>query len=347
MKVSKEDFQWAASQELITPEQAEALWETLSERSKSRSQFSMANAAYSFGAAIVICAMGWFMLLAEEAFGSGGVCLTASFYILCFFLAGTILWYKKNLKVLGGLLVTIAVCLAPLATYSLQRWLGIWPLGNPGNYQDYYIWVKGSRFLLELATILAGAVALKAIPFPFLSAPITFSLWYMSMDLTPLLFGQIAFTWEQQLLVGLWFGLACLVVAYWVDLHTKRGQEDYAFWLYLFGLLSFWIALSLMGGDSDLQRFLYCLINGGLIVLSALLKRRVFLLFGGMGVLGYLSNLAYQIFQDSVFSPFTLTVVGIAIIFLGLLSQCRRPKIERLIFRLLPQRLRQILLKDN
>jgi hypothetical protein len=40
---------------------------------------------------------------------------------------------------------------------------------------------------MEVGTILAGSIALKFIRFPFLTFPIAFSLWYMSMDLTPLL----------------------------------------------------------------------------------------------------------------------------------------------------------------
>jgi hypothetical protein len=52
MKVFKEDFDWAASRGLITPEQADALWEALSDRVSDRPQFNFANVAYYFGALI-------------------------------------------------------------------------------------------------------------------------------------------------------------------------------------------------------------------------------------------------------------------------------------------------------
>lgn len=346
MKLYKEDLQWAASQGLITPEQAEALWQALSDRGSQRPRFDLANVAYYFGALIVISAMGWFMTLAWESFGGKGIFLIASIYALCFVLAGRTLWFKQNLKVPGGLLFTIAVCMTPLAIYGLQRWTGIWPQGDPGAYQGYHIWVKGSWLLMELGTILAASVTLKFVKFPFLTAPIAFSLWYMSMDLTPLLFGQTEYSWEQRLLFSMWFGIACLVIAYLVDIRNRRSQGDYAFWLYLFGLLSFWFSLSSMGNSDEFHRFLYCLINLGLMLLSVLLKRRVFMVFGAMGVFGYLSYLAYNVFKDSLLFPFALTVLGIAIIYLGVLYQRNSKFFERFLDRLLPESFKQLLPRE-
>jgi hypothetical protein len=60
---------------------------------------------------------------------------------------------------------------------------------------------------MEVGTIIAALITLKFIRFPFLTFPIAFSLWYMSMDLTPLLFGKPEFTWQQRLWVSLFFGL--------------------------------------------------------------------------------------------------------------------------------------------
>ena len=85
----------------------------------------------------------------------------------------------------------MAVCMTPLAIYGLERSLGVWPQGDPGHYSGFHFWVKGSWFFMEVGTILAGLIAVKFIPFAFLSAPIAFTLWYMSMDLTPLLYGKM------------------------------------------------------------------------------------------------------------------------------------------------------------
>lgn len=346
MKIYKEDLQWAASQGLIPPEQVDALWDALSERNSDRPQFNFANVAFYFGALIVISAMTWFMVLAWESFGGGGIFLLASIYAFCFVIMGRRLWFDQNLKVPGGLSFTIAVCMTPLAIYGLQRWTGFWIQADPGTYRDYYHWIKGSWFFMEVGTIIAALVALKFVRFPFLTAPIAFSLYFISMDLTPLLFGKTDFNWKQQVLVSMWFGIACLIVAYLVDIRTRRRDGDFAFWLYLFGLIPFWFSLSFMGDSNEFQKFIYCLINLGLMVLSVLLRRKVFIVFGAMGVFGYLGYLASTVFNNAVLFPIVLTILGIFVIYLGILYQRNSQVIERFFEGLLPEQLRQILPRD-
>jgi hypothetical protein len=342
MKIDKQDLDWAASQGLITQPQADTLWQALSSHvTDERPQFNFANVAFYFGALIIISAMTWLMSLAWESFGGGGIFLLAIAYGFCFTLAGSSLYFRQNLKVPGGLLFAVAVCMTPLAIYGLQRWTGFWVQGDPGTYRDYYVWVKGSWFLMELGTIIVGLIALLFVRFPFLTAPIAFSLYFMSMDLTPLIFGKNDFTWNQRLLVSMWFGIACIVVAYLVDIRIRRRNGDFAFWLHLFGLMAFWFGITLMGNSNEFQKFIYCLINLGLMLLSVVLRRKVFIVFGAMGVFGYLSHLAYSVFKDSLLFPFALTVLGLSIIYLGVLYQRQSRNIERLFEGLLPQNVRQ------
>jgi tetratricopeptide (TPR) repeat protein len=174
----------------------------------------------------------------------------------------------------------------------------------------------------------------------FLTAPIAFTLWYMSMDLTPLLFGRPEFTWNERLWVSVCFGLLMLLASFLVDCRTK---EDYSFWGYLFGMLAFWFGLSLMENGSELSKFLYCLVNLGLMLVSVLLHRRVFIVFGSLGVFGYLGYLSYRVFQDSLLFPVALSLIGVLVIFLGVKYQRNRAAIERVILAKVPLCLKQIL----
>jgi hypothetical protein len=342
-EINKKDLNWAALEGLISPEQVDLLWQGLLKHTGDRPKFDAAHVAYYFGAAIIIGAMTAFMGLAWEAYGGGGIFAISLLYIILFVLTGYNLWYTQNRKVPGGLLVTIAVCIVPLAIYGLQRMIGMWPQGDPGTYRDFHIWVKGSWAFMEVGTIAAGVLALQFFRFPFLIAPISFMLWYMSMDLTPLLFGKIDYTWEERVLVSFWFGLAMLLVAYWIDLRSRRRNGDFAFWLYLFGLIAFWGSLPLMRENTELSRFFYCVINVGLIVLSVLLQRKQFALFGGLGVFGYLSDLSWRVFQNTLAFPFALTVLGLVIIYLGLLFQRHSKAIEQIAIAKLPAFLLRLL----
>ncbi len=140
MKISKEDLTRAATEGVITAEQADRLWEKL-ERSPSatKSKFDVANVAYYFGALVVMSAMGWLMNLGWERFGGTGVFLLAACYAALFMLAGKTLWYKENLTIPGGLLFTLAVWMTPLAIYGLERMTGVWPQGAPDSFQSYHI----------------------------------------------------------------------------------------------------------------------------------------------------------------------------------------------------------------
>ena len=339
MHISKEDLDWAASEKLISADQANLLWTRLEARYSNRSNFGVANVAYYLGALVVMSAMGWFMTLGWQKFGGGGIFLIATGYAIAFLLAGYYLWFSQNLKIPGGLLFTLAVWMVPLAIYGLEQLTGIWPQSDPGTFRDYHIWIKGSWVLMEVGTILAGLIALKFIRFPFLTFPIAFSLWYMSMDLTPLLLRRNEFTWNERLWVSLIFGAFILLVSYVVD---RRTREDYAFWGYLFGLMAFWGGLSLMQSNSELNKFLYCLINVGLMLAAIFLDRRAFLVFGGLGVFVYLGHLSYEVFKDSMMFPFALSVLGLLIIFLGIKYQRNREAIEAAILNSLPDSLKNL-----
>jgi hypothetical protein len=58
--------------------------------------------------------------------------------------------------------------------------------------------------------------------------------------------------------------------------------------------------------------------NVGFLVLSVLLARRVFAVFGTIGITIYLGDLAAKVFADSLLFPFALSLIGVGIIALGL-----------------------------
>jgi hypothetical protein len=99
--------------------------------------------------------------------------------------------------------------MAPLAVYGIQESYGLWgQFGRPGTVHDFYVWIKGSWVFMEVAAIVAAVIALRFYPFPFIVMIIAFALWFMSMDLTPWIFGRSEFTWEERRAVSMWSGSA-------------------------------------------------------------------------------------------------------------------------------------------
>jgi hypothetical protein len=332
MKILRQDLDQAAQTAGLTPAQSASLWAALEARTVGTPSLGVASVAYYFGALIVIGAMGFFMTLGFEAFGGFGIFAIASAYAVAFVFAGRWLRQEKKLRVPGGLLITMAVCMTPLAVYGLERGLGLWSDGAPASYRDYHVYVKASWIVMELATLATGMLALRWVRFPFLTAPIAFTLWYMSMDLAPLLVGDDV-DWVARRWVSVGFGLLVLGVAFIVD---RKVREDLAFWLYLFGLMAFWGGLSTMDSGNPVAKLVYCAINVGLMGLGVLLSRRAFLVFGALGVFGYLGYLSYRVFEDSMLFPFVLSAFGIAVIVAGVQFQKHQAAIEAWLRGLVP-----------
>jgi len=163
------------------------------------------------------------------------------------------------------------------------------------------------------------------------------------MDLVPFFLGGArTYDWELYKIVSLYFGLAMTLLAFWVDLRS-RASRDYAFWLYLFGVLTFWGGLSLMNSNSELSKLAYCGINVLMILIGAILGRRVFAVFGGLGVACYLGHLSQQVFKDSLLFPFALSLIGLAIIWLGVLWQRREAQLSAGLRAFLPAAFRELL----
>ncbi len=237
MKISREDLRWAADHGHLAPGQDATLWSALEARTAVRPRFDAAHVAYYAGALLVLGSMGWFVTLAWESLPGAALTLIAVVYAAVFLFSGRWVWDSLGLRVPGGLLLTMAVGMAPLATHGLLKEFNLWPGESPGAYPGFHLQIHGSWLALELATMLAGAVALKLRRFPFLPAPIAVAAWYFSMDIASLLLGDGRDYWDGRDWMSAWFGLATLVFAYYLDLRSRH--EDFAFWLYLFGLLAF------------------------------------------------------------------------------------------------------------
>ncbi len=325
---------------LISEHQAERLWKFLSERGKDTPGFHFTHVLYYLGGLIAIGAMSLFMTLGWERFGGWGLFFIALAY------AGAGLWLteiflnRSRLPIPAGITASFVVVLTPLAVYGLQAALGWWAEGRV--FREYHTHVDWRWVFMEFATLASGAVMLWRYRLPFLVMPIAVTLWYMSMDLTPFLFGEADSMWELRKLVSLWFGLLIVLLAFWVDIRT-RHDKDYAFWLYLFGVVAFWGGLSMMQSDSELGKFIYLCINLMMIAVGAMLSRRVFAVFGGLGAAGYVGHLAYDVFKDSMMFPFLLTIIGLGVIYLGILWQRHEKEISSSLRGLLPLPVRELI----
>lgn len=326
MKINKTDLDWAVTQNILSAQQADQLWSGLRTRTDTQAKFSLTHVLYYLGAFIIIGAMSWFITEAWDQLHSSILLMVSGTYLLGFLLVGNLMWFKSQHRHPAGLFITISVCLVPLFIYSLQRVLQIWPHQDPGDYHSFFSWINGGWFAMEVATLLAGLLALRLYKFPFMSAPVALVLWFMSMDLTPILFQGDGSIYEHRKWMSLLFGLCMIAGCYGID---RRTKDDFTFWGYLFGCIAFWGGLTLLEGEHELSRFIHFAINVALIVLSLFLDRKVFLVFGVFGVVIYLYHLSSHLFEDSLLFSVALSAQGVLLVYLGILYSKHHDKIER------------------
>lgn len=333
MQIKKSELEVIAKKVGISKHQIDALWSGLRMQSACKhSRFSLSSVIYYLGAMIVLLALSWFLGVSWTLFKVEVVFSIILVYMLGFIALGRFFWHRKKLKIPGGLFITLAVCLIPLSVYIFQAWMGLWLTDEREQYRHFFSVVQYGWLPMEIATIAGACIALKFFRFPFLTMPIFLSLWFMSMDITPWIFPNENSLFAGRVWVSIGFGVLLLIVAYVVDLKVR---EDFAFWGYLFGLATLCSGLSLLEYGSELTRFFSYLVYFGLLLVSVLFQRTVFLVFGAIGIFGYISHLFYRYFWDSVWFPLVLSLTGILVILIGLVCHKKSRRIHSFILSLL------------
>lgn len=356
--VSRADLEQAAARGLLPAETVPALWAHLvaarpaaarpPDAAAQTPRFGFTHLLYYFGGLLAIGAATLFLTEGFQRLGPW-----ALFAIAVAYAAGCV-WAARRLDMRGlaipaGILATLAVCLVPLATWALQHAFGLWPEGGAGEaarYQQYHTLIDWRWLTLEIVTLAAAAVALWSLRHPFLMMPVAITLWYMSMDLARLVVapGSDEAAWAFYRDFSMWFGLAMALLGLWVDARSRApggSGRDHAFWLYLLGMLTFWGALTARRSDSELDKLLYAALNLGFVFLGALLQRRIFTILGGLGVAAYLAHLSHRVFEDSLLFPLALTLIGLAIVALGVWWQRHEARLQAQLRRRLPAALQR------
>jgi hypothetical protein len=297
-------------------------------------RFDLIHVLWYLGALIIIGAMG---LFTNDAFNRmGGWALTSCglAYAIVAGVVGHYLWTRKSLRIPGGLLIAVAVSMVPMIIYGIQDALDLWRFakGDPGEYQNFFPYIHGSWVYMEVATVVVAGLAALFYRFPFILLIAAVALWFFSMDVAvwllrnPLGSNGYDLDFNTRRLASVIVGLIVILASWAMDL-KRRGGSDMAFWLHIAGAAAFWGGLTLSDGGTELQKFIYLLISIGLLGFSLFLNRKVYAVFGGMGVATYLGQLAFKTFKDMILFSFALSAIGLLIIFLGLMLHRNRGRL--------------------
>lgn len=341
VEISKDELDLLVEKGIITENQVPLIWEHLLSEKQIERKFNGINVIYYMGALLIISAMTWFATEAFSKYNAIGLMLVALVYFVGLLLTGSKLFKIPMYHIPGGLLLTCAVFMVPLFIFSVQQYFSLWLFQAPGMYNEFYLWVRGGWFFMELGTIVVSLIFLHYYKFPFLTFACASSLWFLSMDVAPIIFSIKGLTWEGRQIISLYFGLLMLIIAYFVD---KKCKVDFAFWMYFFGLICFWGGLTFfMDTKSEFFKFIYCVINTLLVVISVLFRRKTFIIFGGLGIYNYLFHLSMIFFRGSLIFPVILSLFGALIIWLGMVYHKNSELINSYVLGILPPNIYKLL----
>ncbi len=315
VSIDRERLHLAAATAGVDRDRADAVWAALTKPREGEERFDPPHVAFYAGGLLLLGAFTWLMAEAWDAAGVGAaLALSVSAAVALSVLSAVLL--RRGWRVPGGLVATVVVALVPLIVYAFERVVGIWPDRELGEYGDFYEWISGGWFAMEVATVIAALVALRLVGFPFLVAPLAFVAWFASMDLTEVVFGADASD-DARAAVSAAFGLVMVTAGWMLDLRRRRAH---AFWLHLFGLMCIAGAFCYLGVDLDSSWpwHVHGLLGAVGLVVAVLLRRPVYAVVGGLGIVAWLGWLSSEVFADTLLFPLAVAVLGLAIMAFGI-----------------------------
>lgn len=338
MKIARKHLDEAVKANILSPIQAEKLWQFFHERPETSNQISLTNVLYYFGGFVGVGALGLLMGFGFEQFGTLGIFIFSLILSICGIILTFIFSNKKLItpKALSG---TFVLFIFPLVVYSFLMNTGQLSNSNSMLFNDSF--PNGQDVCISAVSLSLSFIFLYFFYHPLMIMPIILNAWYGSLALTTLLLVR-PLDFELTLDISLLFGVGINILGFILDVRHSSEQDD-AFWPYLLGSFFLWLGLTGLFFDDQYPGILYALASILLIGTGILLSRRSFIVFGTLGIAIYLISLATNFFAHSIFFPIALITIGIVFIQLGIFWQKNAGLLTERYQRFLPEKIKKIL----
>lgn len=319
MHLSREDLAKAVGAGILSPQQAELLWRFLDGLPAARhSKFDSAHVLWYSGALVVFAAMSVLAALLIDRYGFLALAWAAGTYAMLFWVAGHMLYRTERMKTAGGVLLALASAMAPLVVYGVMAANGA--DDSPLN-----------RLMLPIALGLMAGLLAFLYRAPILALPLGVALWaFLGTGAELLRPADPPF-----ITTSIASGLLLALLGWRRDL---KGSPRTGFWLHLVGAIVLWGGLTVWAAQGDGgAKALYCGAMALLLVWAVFLQRRTYAGLAALGLAYYLGYLAFQAFEDSLMFPVALSVIGLAIIAVGIVWRAREDRIHAWVDARLPR----------
>jgi hypothetical protein len=260
----------------------------------ARVPWSSASFLVYLGGITILFAAGTFLGVQGDSHGSGGLVLWA-LVVLAVVSAAAFFARARGRFVTAGLLALTSVVALVVFVGAVLDWFGWLPEDEDGVFQGFRFWL----LVLELAAIVASAVALRLFRFPLLVLPLAASIWFFVTDLVS---GGGGWSAIVTIAVGLVFLLAGIAV-------DDGPSRPFGFWLHVAAGLTIGGGLVWFFNDGMFDWIVIGVVGLLYIALGDRFVRSSWAVLGAWGVLQTATYLAARWSDiESVFFPFFFSI---------------------------------------
>jgi len=266
-----------------------------------RVPWSSASFLAYLGGLTILFAAGSLLTVQSDAHGSAGLVLWA-LIVFVVLLGAALLARNRGHFVIAGLLALSVVVTFVALLGALLDWFGWFP-NTDSPFKGFRFWF----LVLELAAIVASAVALRIFRFPLLVFLLAVSTWFFVTDL-------ISGGGDWSAIVTIVVGLALLLAGIAVDDGPSR---PFGFWLHVAAGIAIGGGLLWFFHDSTFDWIVIGVVGLAYLALGARVTRSSWAVLGGWGMLQTAAFLADKwsdvtelFFPLIYFFPFIISLDG-------------------------------------
>jgi hypothetical protein len=321
-KILRNDLAEVSKQINLTNYQEEALWQALQKIQENKSNFGFSTILLYLGGLITILSMTWFY----RYYPDYSLHLSIA-YATIFFATGSYFGCAKKLKVPGGLLALLGIVMVPCIVYSLQKTMGWWVTLDSKSPVIFSQWIKSDWIPTKICTLAIASIVFYWVRFPLIMISIYSTISWLSIDITAFVVSP-----QNRDILNFYRYINFLIIGTGLTvlgfIQSKKGDNAFSFWNYLYGMLLISLGLFSLYDLGDLPVLPYFLSNLAFILLSKFFHSTIFIFFGSLGMVVYMRYL-FHYFSDSLIFSFVLGGIGFVVILLGIFLLKLKKKIAR------------------
>lgn len=293
------------------------------EPSALQQRINAVQVAYAVGALAVIFAFGWFLADRWERLGAPGVLAVSVLYAAIFAVAART-FHRLGYLGASDWMTALVVVMAPVAGWAVLELLGAWP-------SDWVLRREAAvmawpQLALALFPALAALVALRLTSARRVAFELALALACTLPSLSTIFFGSYPILLPWMLYPG---GIALMGAGYGIHRRSRTSSDrrlpEAAESFLGVGLACVSLGIIATWEHLGVFRHVLPLLSIAMLASAVYLRRRLLLVFGMMGIIGYLAYLSFDVFRRYVGFPVVLATFGVVVILLTVYVQRRYP----------------------